>query len=165
MTNDKNMEDMLTAARLAGFKLHNIITWNKHTKIQNRWYMKQTEWIIYFYKGRAQMINYPNTSNMIHKPLNGFKKIDHPSQKDPSLMEIFIKNSSKPGDLVLDPFAGVASTGVAAARLRRRFKGIEINSNYAKIAKHNLEIAYGIKPEINPGGFVQDKLFEEESNE
>lgn len=42
-----------------------------------------------------------------------------------------VGSSSAPGDLVIDPFAGTGTTGVAAERLGRRFLGIELNASYA----------------------------------
>ena len=46
-----------------------------------------------------------------------------------------------PGGLVLDPFAGSGSTGVAALEERRRFLGVERDSGYARIARARLEHA------------------------
>lgn len=47
--------------------------------------------------------------------------------------------SSQPGDLVLDPFMGSGSTGLAAVANHRRFLGIELNPKYYQIAAGNLE--------------------------
>ena len=52
-----------------------------------------------------------------------------PTQKPLALMERIIKASSNPGDLVLDPFCGCATTCVAADRLERQWVGIDISSN------------------------------------
>ena len=63
----------------------------------------------------------------------------HPTQKPVALMEWIIKNYSKDGELILDPFMGSGSTGVAALKLQRRFIGIELDKNYFKIAKERIE--------------------------
>jgi len=47
----------------------------------------------------------------------------------------------KPGEIVLDPFCGSGSTGVAALRLGRRFIGIELNPEWATIARERLAAA------------------------
>lgn len=47
--------------------------------------------------------------------------------------------SSQPGDLVLDPFMGSGSTGLAAVANHRRFLGIKLNPKYYQIAAGNLE--------------------------
>lgn len=54
----------------------------------------------------------------------------HPTQKPLKVMKRLIELTTNPGDLVLDPFAGVASTGVAAIDLGRRFIGIEMDPEY-----------------------------------
>jgi len=50
-----------------------------------------------------------------------------------------IKASTKPGDIVLDPFCGTGTTGVACKRLGRKFVGIEINPQYIGIATDRIE--------------------------
>jgi len=67
--------------------------------------------------------------NMRHK-----EQKFHPTQKPVALMEWIIKNYSKPGDTILDPFMGSGTTGVAALKLQRKFIGIEINKEYFDIA-------------------------------
>ena len=54
------------------------------------------------------------------------ERVGYPTQKPLALYERFIKASSKEGDIVLDPFAGCATTSVAAERLGRRWIGIDI---------------------------------------
>jgi site-specific DNA-methyltransferase (adenine-specific)/modification methylase len=63
----------------------------------------------------------------------------HPTQKPVKILSHLIKLATKPGDLVLDPFMGVGSTGVAALQLRRRFIGIEIDPQYFKAASQRME--------------------------
>jgi DNA modification methylase len=63
----------------------------------------------------------------------------HPTQKPLKVLSPFIKLATNPGDLVLDPFMGVGSTGVAALQLNRRFMGIEIDPAYFETAKKRIE--------------------------
>ena len=49
--------------------------------------------------------------------------------------------ASDPGDLVVDPFSGSASTGVAALELGRRYIGVELSSEYAELSRNRLELA------------------------
>lgn len=58
---------------------------------------------------------------------------EHPSQKPEPLMERIIRASSIEGDLVVDPFAGTFTTCAVAARLKRRFVGVEIDSSYVGV--------------------------------
>jgi site-specific DNA-methyltransferase (adenine-specific) len=55
---------------------------------------------------------------------------DHPTQKPEKLIAKLILASSKPGDIVFDPFAGSGTTCVAAKKLGRRYLGIEIDHEY-----------------------------------
>jgi adenine-specific DNA-methyltransferase len=66
---------------------------------------------------------------------------DHPTQKPETLLERIILASSKPGDLVLDPFAGTFTTGAVAKRLARRSVSFEVNREYVKIGLRRLGIA------------------------
>lgn len=54
----------------------------------------------------------------------------HPTQKPLSLLDRVIRASSNPGDTVLDPFCGSATTGVAAVLNGREFVGIDADEKY-----------------------------------
>lgn len=62
----------------------------------------------------------------------------HPTQKPVKLMQALIALTTKPGQVVLDPFAGSGSTAVAARNLGRHFIAYEINADYAAIARERL---------------------------
>jgi site-specific DNA-methyltransferase (adenine-specific) len=62
----------------------------------------------------------------------------HPTQKPVRLMQTLIDLTTKPGQVVLDPFAGSGTTLVAARNLERHFIGIEINSEYVKVCRERL---------------------------
>jgi modification methylase len=59
----------------------------------------------------------------------------HPTQKPEALLHRVMLAASKPGDLVLDPFFGVGTTGAVAKRLGRRFIGLEREPDYVALAK------------------------------
>ena len=65
----------------------------------------------------------------------------HPTQKPEKLLAKLILASSRPGDLILDPFAGSGSTLVTAKKLGRHFVGIEQNRQYCVWAEKRLEMA------------------------
>ena len=69
-------------------------------------------------------------------------KVNHPTQKPLQLMIWQIEKIAAPGSLVLDPFMGSGTTGVACARLGRNFIGIEIHEPYFDIACRRIEQAY-----------------------
>src|SRR5580692_2473052 len=59
----------------------------------------------------------------------------HPTQKPEALLHRVLLASSRPGDIVLDPFCGTGTTGAVARRLGRRFIGIERDPAYAALAR------------------------------
>src|SRR6201981_545991 len=62
----------------------------------------------------------------------------HPTQKPEALLARVILSSSRPDDLVLDPFCGTGTTGAVAKRLGRRFVGVERDSHYAAAAERRI---------------------------
>ena len=65
----------------------------------------------------------------------------HPTQKPLALIDRCLRASTHPGDVVLDPFAGSASTGIAALGLGRRFIGIELDESFVQIGIKRLSDA------------------------
>ena len=65
--------------------------------------------------------------------------MQHPTQKPVRLMERLMQLVTKEKDLVIDPFMGSGSTGIAALNLNRRFIGVEKEDEYFTIAKNRLE--------------------------
>ena len=65
---------------------------------------------------------------------NDGKKV-HPTQKPEGLLARVLLSSSKPGDLVIDPFNGTGTTGAVAKRLGRRYIGFERDKTYAAAAR------------------------------
>jgi len=63
----------------------------------------------------------------------------HSTQKPESLLYRVILAASNPGDVILDPFFGSGTTGVAAKRLHRRWIGIEQEKKYLKLAQHRID--------------------------
>lgn len=69
-------------------------------------------------------------------------KVDHPTQKPVATIAPLITTSARPADTILDPFMGSGTTGVACAKLGRKFIGIEIEPKYFDIACRRIEEAY-----------------------
>ena len=62
----------------------------------------------------------------------------HPTQKPVGALMPLVMAFSQIGDVILDPFAGSGSTAVAAAMLGRQYIAIELNEEYARIARSRL---------------------------
>lgn len=73
--------------------------------------------------------------------LNAKQNARHPTEKPVKLLRQLVESSSVVDDLVLDPFAGVGSTGVAAVLLGRRAVCIELDEGYCAEASRRLEAA------------------------
>tara|TARA_R110002020_G_scaffold469484_1_gene694543 strand:- start:1937 stop:2800 length:864 start_codon:yes stop_codon:yes gene_type:complete len=69
------------------------------------------------------------------KPYSGA----HFAVMPPDLVDPCVRAGSRIGDLILDPFAGAGTVGMVARRLQRRFVGIELNPDYAAIARSRIE--------------------------
>ncbi|HEY3226002.1 MAG TPA: site-specific DNA-methyltransferase [Planctomycetota bacterium] len=63
----------------------------------------------------------------------------HPTQKPERLVERVLQASSRPGDLVVDPFLGSGTAAVVARRLGRRFSGVDLNPDFVRLAMKRLE--------------------------
>ena len=74
----------------------------------------------------------PHSTNEINR---------HPTQKPESIMRFMIELSSNKNGIILDPFMGSGTTGVAAVHLGRRFIGIEIDEGYYQIAEKRIREA------------------------
>ena len=73
----------------------------------------------------------------------------HPHTKPIDLMVDLIRKTTKPGDIVLDPFCGSGTTGVACVRTGRRFIGIEISEQYFAVAQRRIAEAQ-MQPPLFP---------------
>ena len=69
----------------------------------------------------------------------------HPTKKPVALMEYLIKTYSNEGDTVLDNCMGSGTTGVACANTNRKFIGMELDSDYFRIARRRISEAYKTK--------------------
>ena len=137
MCNDRNMREVLNVAHESKFKLLNILTWKKTKHNPNRYYLKNSEFIIMLRKGKAVNINNMGTYQVLEVP--NVDKKTHPSEKPVDLMKILVENSSKLNDVVFDPFMGTGSVGVACMNANRKFIGVELDEKYFEIAKQRIE--------------------------
>lgn len=123
------------------FKLKNLIVWNKNvhgTGDLRGSYAPKHELILYGHKGRS-LLREKRLPDVIDCAKVPSLQLTHPTEKPVPLLEIFIRNSSKVGDVVLDGFAGTGSTCVAAIKNRRNFIAFEIDREYVEIANKRLD--------------------------
>lgn len=134
---------MLNTFTANGFHFIKSLIWDKKNKIMGQYYMSQFEYILFFRKGKGKKINHCGTSDILSIPNKKTKGTDgkniHDTEKPIELMQILVENSSQIGDLVIDPFMGIGSTGIACKNTNRRFCGVEIDKKYFEIAKSRIE--------------------------
>lgn len=137
MINARNLCELQTEAEKVGFSFQQLLVWIKNNTTPNKYYLNACEFILMLRKGNAKNINDMGQSNVL-KTQNIIGSKVHPTQKPVSLMKFLIKQSSNECDIVLDPFMGSGSTGVAAKLLGRKFVGCEIDKNYFDIAEKRI---------------------------
>jgi len=92
--------------------------------------------------GRFRSTHPSNLWNDITVPFWSMpENTDHPAQKSEKLLAKLILASTRPNDLIFDPFAGVGSSLVVAKKLNRRFLGVEIDTEYCLLAAKRLHLA------------------------
>ena len=136
MVNGRNLKDLQTEAEKVGFKYQNLLVWDKGNCTPTRYYMNACEFILFLRKGNAKNINNLGSKTIISIP--NVRNKSHPTEKPVDLMKILIENSSNENDIVLDPFMGSGSTGVASIHTNRSFIGFELDENYFNIAYHRI---------------------------
>ena len=139
MVNFMNLETAFAELRRAGFDIHNLLIARKQNATPNRWYMKNAEYTILARKGKAFAIN-DCGSMTCHDWVNPVGDKCHPTEKSVDLMRLYIENSTQPGDVVLDPFAGAGATGIACRDTGRSFIGVELDVTYYTIAMRRIGV-------------------------
>lgn len=134
------------------FKILNVITWQKTNPPPNlscRYFTHSTEFIVWARKNKKipHLYNYE-----LMRKLNGGKQMrdvwslpaiarwekscgKHPTQKPLALLTRAILAATRPGDWVLDPFAGSSTTGIAASLAGRRYLGIEQEQKFLEMSR------------------------------
>lgn len=148
---------------MSDLKINNSIVWfkpNAQPNITCRMFTESTEHLIWASKngnGQRWTFNYEDTKNLIFDDINPRGKQtrnvwsipltpkrekwagEHPTQKPEELLRRVILSSTKPGDLVLDPFVGSGTTSAVAKKLGRNSIGIEKEKKYLKIIEKRLQ--------------------------
>ena len=139
-----------------GFKILNVVTWNKTDppdNVSHRVFKHSAEYIIWAKKSKRAQHRY---NYELMRQLNDGKQMTdvwrmpavakwekscgkHPTQKPLSLLSRIIMASTKEGDWVLDPFNGSGTTGVAASLLGRKYLGVDMDPGYLELASKRRE--------------------------
>ena len=121
-----------------------LLTWHKTNPVPtcNNKYLSDTEYLLYLRdKGVKLYGTYETKRKWYVSQLNTKDKklYGHPTIKPLEIIKNLITNSSREGDIVLDPFMGSGTTAVAAKMLGRHYIGFEIDPGYHKTAEKRVE--------------------------
>ena len=122
-----------------------ILCWHKDNALPtySNKYLSDTEYLLYFHKGKGKCFptSYEDAKTWYIAPINikDKKLYGHPTVKPLEITKRIIGNTSEVGDIVLDPFMGSGTTGVACKLLDRNFIGIELNEDYFNSAQQRIE--------------------------
>ena len=107
-----------------GLRFWKALVWDKECMGMGYHYRATYEVVLFFEKGKRKLNNLGVPDVLHHRRLRG--KALYPTTKPVGLFKTLITQSSDPGDLVLDPFCGSGSSGVAAMECHRSYLGVDI---------------------------------------
>jgi len=121
-------------------------------------YRARYEFVMFFEKGKRKLHDL-GIADVLEVPrVRG----GYPAEKPSALSQILIGQSSVEGDLVVDPFMGSGSSGVAALELKRRYAGNDVSDDALKLARERLLAKGGVEGPVAVGhaqaGPVQQRL-------
>lgn len=143
MSNQVNFRSLCDISERTGFKYHKALIWNKGNKIAGCYYMNSFEFIIFLHKGISKPINNCGCSDILSIPNKKLKDgsgvVIRPTEKPVELMKVLISNSTQENEIVLDPFCGIGSVGIACMELNRKCVLIEKDEHYCEVTAKRLE--------------------------
>jgi len=129
------------ALQAGGFIWRGLVPWDKtgSARAPHKGYFRhQCEYVVWGTNGPCPAATHGGPwPGLVREPVNPREKL-HMTGKPVALMEALVQ-AVPPGGVILDPFMGSASTGVAALRAGRRFIGIEQDAHYFNVACERLE--------------------------
>ena len=106
------------------------------------WGFQCTHPVLFYGKDQFLQDGMGGRPNSLRDEQPNGEKIDHPCPKPLAWMTWAVTRASRTGETILDPFMGSGTTGVACAKLGRKFIGIEIEPKYFDIACKRIDEAY-----------------------
>lgn len=121
-------------AEAAGFRFWKPLVWDKQRIGMGYHYRARYEFVLFFEKGKRKLNNL-GVSDIIAAPR---VHRGYPAEKPVAVSRVLIEQSTVPGELVIDPFMGSGSAGVAALELGRRFEGNDICQEAVAVAEQRI---------------------------
>jgi site-specific DNA-methyltransferase (adenine-specific) len=131
-----NLLKMSAKGEAAGkFKWWKRIIWDKMAMGMGYHYRARYEFIIFLEKGKRKLNNLGVPDILSHKRIRG----GYPTEKPTELIRELVTNSTQAGELVLDPFCGSGTAGMAALGTARRFIGFDVNDEAISVTTRRME--------------------------
>jgi site-specific DNA-methyltransferase (adenine-specific) len=133
------------AGEAAGFRFWKPLVWDRKRIGMGYHYRSRYQFILFFEKGKRKL-NSLGVADVIEA-----ERVDqgYPTEKPVEVIEVLLRQSSDPGQVACDPFAGSGSTGVAAIKNERHFWGCDICLEAVEVSTNRL---------VEAGGVVGDAL-------
>lgn len=128
------------AIEAARFRYQNMVVWNKGAAGLGTGFRAQHELAMHFAKG-TPAYNSCSFGNVLTIPRIQAATREHQTEKPVELMRAILEVVSAEGGVVLDPFMGSGSTGVAAVQLGRKFIGVEVEARHFETACRRIDAA------------------------
>ncbi len=127
------------AIESADLRQHPTLVWDKTQFGMGAVFRNQHEWIGHFTAGTALAPQRRDVANVLRSP--PVRDGEHPTQKPVALLRTLVSVVAPKGGVVLDPFMGSGTTGVAALLEGRRFIGSELTEHYYRVAQDRIGTA------------------------
>ena len=154
----RHLQEMLTAIETAELRLMNLCVWVKPNAGMGTFYRSQHELVFVLKNGSAPHINnfglgargrnrsnvwrYPNVVHGVRRGISDPDK-GHPTPKPVAAIIDALKDCSRRGDVILDPFAGSGTAVIAAERIGRRARLIELDPHYVDLIVRRWQVVTG----------------------
>lgn len=162
----RGMRPLLNALKGAGLQQQGMVVWDKESGAMGSLYRQQTEYVVIAKWGAAPHINnvqlgkhgrnrttlwrYPGLARQQAGRKEALAM--HPTVKPLGLLTEALLDTSRPGGLVLDPFAGSGSLMLAAHRVNRIARAIELDPKYVDVAVRRMEAFTGMPARLQDDG-------------
>lgn len=144
-TDWRQLPAMTDAVQAAGWMWRGILTWHKPSARPVLGdFKRDAEFVVTGSKGKPETYTRKCLPGVYRHNVIASRKVHLTEKPVPLLTDLL--EVAQPGGIVLDPFAGSGSTGVACLETGRRFIGIELSPEYAEIAAQRLRAAMAGQP-------------------
>ena len=138
----KQFIDYLILAKANKWNWQDVCLYRNNALPNVRGKYQDKDYCVHLWKGRTLTGTYHQKRTDYHYTIGGVKEWNHPALKPLEPIENMIPIGSDEGDIVLDPYMGSGTTGVACIKTNRKFIGIEKNREFFDMAFERIRYAW-----------------------